>query len=62
MYKEMESNTNAELLLQHQQREISSEGYFGYSVQLLLSLYRASPAKRQILPSPAQEVTTQAEV
>ena len=62
IYKEMESNPNANLLLQHQEREISSEGYFGYSVQLLLSLYRASPANSQLLPSPAQEVATRTEV
>lgn len=58
MYKEMGSKA---LQLQHEQREVSSAGYFGYSVQLLLSLHRASQTHHQISPNPAPEVVCRTE-
>jgi len=62
--EEKDPNSRVARLLQNQQRVLSSEGYFGYELQLLLSLHRpdnlsaagSSANHQQFAPSPASEV------
>ena len=61
--EENDPNSRVARLLQNQQRVLSSEGYFGYELQLLLSLHRpdnlsaaGSSANHQFALSPASEV------
>ena len=59
MYSETTSNFDTSLLASsthHQPRAITPEGYFGYSVQLLESLYKAEEDNTS-QPSPSRQIS-----